>query len=35
MNATPLWFWILGGIVLGISIVLEVQTRKKIKKERE
>jgi len=35
MNATPLWFWILGGIVLAISIVLEVQTRKRIKKERE
>ena len=35
MNATPLWFWVFGGIFLAISIVLEIQTRKRIKKERK
>jgi len=31
MNIPPLWFWILGSVALIIAIILEIQTRRRMK----
>ncbi len=35
MNETPIWFWVIGIIVVSVSIVLEIRTRRSMNKERE
>lgn len=35
MSIPPLWFWIGGGILVTISIVLEIRTRRRMKKIEE
>lgn len=35
MSLPPLWIWVLGIILLTISIVLEIRFRKQYNKERK
>jgi len=35
MSETPIWFWVLGIVVVSISVVLEIRTRRNMNKERK
>lgn len=35
VNIPPLWVWIFGIIVIGISIILEIKTRREMKKDQK
>lgn len=35
MNETPFWFWVIGVIVVSVSVVLEIRTRRSMNKERK